>query len=87
MEIGNYNETGLNLVKWHYPPEPEFTTFHHHLTLSQWIILALNQGFNLEKIDEPYATPEIVEKCPHLEHTITVPDNIIMRFRKVKLDG
>lgn len=82
VEIGQYNKEGLNPVEWHYPPEPAFTTFHHHLTLSHWIMLALNHGFKLEHMEEPYATPEIVEQCPHLEHTITVPDNLILRFRK-----
>ncbi|MHA1519569.1 MAG: class I SAM-dependent methyltransferase [Promethearchaeota archaeon] len=82
VEVWRYNEEGLNPVKWNYPPEPAFTTFHHHLTLSHWIMFALRAGFKLEHIDEPYATPEIIEVCPHLKHTVTIPDNLIMRFRK-----
>ncbi len=81
-EVGKYNEEGLTPVKWNYPPLPEFTTFHHHLTLSHWIMLEIQAGFVLEFISEPYATPEIIKECPHLEHTVTVPDNILMRFRK-----
>ena len=81
-ETGRYNDEGLTPIKWNYAPIPEFTSFHHHLTLSHWIMLGIQTGFVLEYISEPYATPEIIEQCPHLEHTVTVPDNILMRFRK-----
>ncbi|MHA1672085.1 MAG: hypothetical protein ACTSYI_00530 [Promethearchaeota archaeon] len=81
-ETGRYNDEGFIPVRWNYPPIPEFTTYHNHLTLSHWIMLGIQAGFVLEYISEPYATPEIIEKCPHLEHTVTVPDNILMRFRK-----
>lgn len=83
VEIGNYTQEGKVPVKWRYKNLPPFDTFHNHKMISSWIMMALECGFSLEFISEPYADETIVEDCPHLVHTITVPDNLIMRFRKI----
>lgn len=86
LEVGRYNEEGLVNVKWTFPQKEKepFHTFHHHLTLSHWIMLTLSAGFQLEYIAEPYADEQIIEACPHLKHTVTVPDNLLVRVRKPK---
>jgi ubiquinone/menaquinone biosynthesis C-methylase UbiE len=82
VEIGKYNEESMYPIKWNYPPHPEFTSFQHHLTISHWLMLGVKAGFSLEYLEEHYATPTIVKECDHLKHTITVPDNFLVRFRK-----
>ncbi|WP_457557523.1 hypothetical protein [Candidatus Harpocratesius sp.] len=45
-------------------------------------MMGINAGFLVEYITELYATYEIIDQCPHLEHPVIVPDNLIIRFRK-----
>ena len=84
VEIGKYNEERMYPIKWSFPPHSEFTSLQQHLTISHWLMLGVKVGFYLEFIAEPFATPMMVKECAHLKHTITVPDNLLVRFRKKK---
>lgn len=82
IEVGNYTNEGMFDIEWLEGDLKGVKTFHNHKMLSTWLMDAISVGFQLEFIEEPYADKEIVRKCPHLEHTITIPDNMIIRFRK-----
>ncbi len=50
--------------------------------LTTWMMYGIEAGFLLDYMEEPFADAEVVKKCAHLAHTISVPDNLILRFKK-----
>ncbi len=84
LEIGRYNEEGFQELSWMIHNNILFKTKHNHITLSNWIMLIISSGLILEYIKEPYADEAIIKVCPHLKHTVTVPDNMLIRVRKPK---
>ncbi|WP_371802168.1 class I SAM-dependent methyltransferase [Candidatus Lokiarchaeum ossiferum] len=82
IEIGNYTSEGKVVVNWNNGSLKGTQTFHNHKMLTTWMMYGINAGFILEFLDEPFANSEILQKCEHLVHTISVPDNLIVRLRK-----
>lgn len=52
------------------------------LTLSQWVNCLIETGFVIEKMGEPYPSPEIVEKYPQLKAAALMPFFLHIRSRK-----
>ena len=82
VEIGEYTKEGKVVVDWNKGALKGAQTFHNHKMLATWMMYGIKAGFILEYIEEPFADAEVVKKCGHLAHTISVPDNLIVRLRK-----
>ncbi len=90
-EVGDYfrNLDG-EAPEWIFsaaPPEataglPEFRTPRFTRTMSQWLNLLLEQGFLLERVQEPRPSDETVRQYPNLQDAQVVAYFIHFRARK-----
>lgn len=65
----------------------EFAIPRFHLTLAEWINLLIDHGFRLERLAEPRAGSEALERHPDLAWTRRVPFFLILRCRREVLGG
>jgi len=76
IEVGDYfrNLEG-EVTEWLFgatPPEvkqvlPKFKTPRFTRTVSQWLNLLIETGFQLERIEEPRPSDETVRACPDMQ--------------------
>ncbi len=91
VEVGDYwGKVDGRIEQWLFssaPPEmkatlepfkmPRFTR-----TLSGWLNLALDTGFTIERLCEPYASEEAIRARPRLERARVVADFLQVRLRR-----
>jgi len=91
VECGDYfNQQPGRIEEWIFGSAPEelkrtlprFRVPRFCRTLSSWMNLLIDAGFVIERIEEPYADDEVVEKCPHLADTRIVAYFLHMRWGK-----
>ncbi len=61
---------------------PMFRTPRFNLTLSAWLNMLAQNGFQLEETVEPHADEMLAQSCPFLADSRLVPMYIIFRWRK-----
>jgi ubiquinone/menaquinone biosynthesis C-methylase UbiE len=95
LVVGNYfglEETrpDQDVEQWYFsaaPPEVKARTRQFRIprffrTLSEYVNTLIESGFRIEKIIEPYADQEAVEKYPHLVETRIVPYSLVLQCYK-----
>ena len=90
VEVGDYFRC-LNgeITEWLFSAAPAsariglplFKIPRFNRTLSQWLNSLVETGFVLERIEEPYASDEIVKACPSVQDTQVVPYFLHIRVR------
>jgi ubiquinone/menaquinone biosynthesis C-methylase UbiE len=91
IEVGDYfrNLDG-EISEWLFgaaPPEakqglPKFKTPRFTRTVSQWINLSIETGFQLERLEEPRPSDETVRDCPDMQDAQVVAYFLHIRARK-----
>src|SRR5262245_57525022 len=91
IEVGDYfrNLSG-EISEWLFgaaPPEakqglPKFKTPRFTRTVSQWLNLLIETGFQLERIEEPRPGDETVRDCPDMQDALVVAYFLHIRARK-----
>jgi ubiquinone/menaquinone biosynthesis C-methylase UbiE len=91
IEVGDYfrNLDG-EISEWLFgaaPPEvkqglPKFKTPRFTRTVSQWLNLLVETGFQLERIEEPRPSDETVRACPDMQDAQVVAYFLHIRARK-----
>jgi ubiquinone/menaquinone biosynthesis C-methylase UbiE len=91
IEVGDYfrNLEG-EITEWLFgaaPPEarqglPKFKTPRFTRTVSQWLNLLIETGFQLERIEEPRPSDETVRDCPDMQDAQVVAYFLHIRARK-----
>jgi ubiquinone/menaquinone biosynthesis C-methylase UbiE len=91
IEVGDYfrNLEG-EITEWLFgaaPPEvkqrlPNFKTPRFTRTVSHWLNLLIETGFQLERIEEPRPSDETVRDCPDLQDAQVVAYFLHIRARK-----
>lgn len=81
-EVGKYFERGGRPMSFSRDSSKGFSIIQQHWPISDWLNMIAGSGFILETAVEPMPDPETIRRCPHMEHTLTVPDIIIFRLRK-----
>lgn len=91
IEVGDYfrNLEG-EITEWLFgaaPPEvkqglPKFKTPRFTRTVSQWLNLLIETGFQLERIEEPRPGDETVRACPDMQDAQVVAYFLHIRARK-----
>jgi ubiquinone/menaquinone biosynthesis C-methylase UbiE len=91
IEVGDYfrNLEG-EITEWLFgaaPPEvkqglPKFKTPRFTRTVSQWLNLLIETGFQLERVEEPRPTDETVRDCPDMQDAQVVAYFLHIRARK-----
>ena len=61
---------------------PPFKTPRFTRTLSEWMNLALDAGFTIERLGEPYVSDEAIRVMPRLVRARVVADFLHVRLRK-----
>jgi hypothetical protein len=61
---------------------PPFRTPRFTRTLSEWMNLALDSGFTIERLGEPYVSDEAIRIMPRLVRARVVADFLHVRLRK-----
>ncbi len=64
--------------------EPKFRTPIFNYTLSYWLNTIIENGFTLEKFDEPYPNDETLKKYPNLDDARIMAYFLIILCRKIK---
>lgn len=91
IEVGDYfRGRHGEVVEWLFsaaPPEaieglPRFQVPRFTRTLSDWLNLVIDNGFRLERIEEPRPSDEAVEKCPAVQDAQVVAYFLLVRARK-----
>jgi SAM-dependent methyltransferase len=91
VECGDYFTQPQGLVEeWTFGAAPEqlrealpkFKVPRFFRTLSNWVNLLLEVGFSVERMQEPHADDEAVQREPHLADTLIVPIFLHIRCRK-----
>ncbi len=92
-EVGGYfhNMEG-ELSEWLFsaaPAEvkkglPKFKVPRYTHTLSQWLNMLIEQGFIIERIEEPCPDDETVKRCPNIQDAQVVAYFLHIRVRKPK---
>lgn len=91
MAVSDYFKEGEGeIIEWiFHEASPELKaklkkfrmpTFHR--TLSGWLNLLIDNGFTIERVLEPTASDEIIEKFPELADTRLISHFLILRCRK-----
>ncbi len=89
--VGNYfQENDPSIQKWHFTATPQkereahppFTMPFFHRTFSTYFSLLREVGFQVDLIEEPYASQELCEKEASLIDTTVYPYFLIMRCVK-----
>jgi ubiquinone/menaquinone biosynthesis C-methylase UbiE len=93
IEVGDYfkNKEG-EIDEWIFSAAPphlkhslrKFKTPKFTRTLTQWMNAIIGAGFNIEQVNEPYASDEIVKQQPRLQDTQLVAYFLHIRCRKPK---
>src|SRR5499426_3019043 len=91
IEVGDYfrNLEG-EITEWLFgaaPPEvkqglPKFKTPRFTRTVSQWLNLLIETGFQLERVEEPRPSDETVRDCPDMQDAQVVAYFLHIRARK-----
>lgn len=91
IEVGDYfrNLEG-EVTEWLFgaaPPEakqgfPKFKPPRFTRTVSQWLNLLIETGFQLERIEEPRPSGETVRDCPDMQDAQVVAYFLHIRARK-----
>ena len=91
FEIGDYfrNLDG-DITEWLFSAAPahvkedlpKFKIPRFTRTISQWLNLLIEQGFVLERIEEPRPSEQVVRKCPNIQDTQVVAYFLHIRARK-----
>jgi ubiquinone/menaquinone biosynthesis C-methylase UbiE len=94
IEVGGYfrNIDG-EISEWLFgatPPEvkqglPKFRTPRFTRTVSQWLNLLIETGFQLERVEEPRPSDETVRACPDMQDAQVVAYFLHIRARKPEL--
>lgn len=87
---GYFNNMHGDISEWIFsaaPPEvkqglPKFIVPRHTHTLSQWLNMLLEQGFIIERIEEPYPDDETVRQCPNIQDAQVIAYFLHVRVRK-----
>lgn len=91
IEVGRYYEvTNGRVDEWIFgsaPLElrvqyPKFKVPYFHRTLSEWINLIAASGFQVERMEEPRPTDEVVAQLPYLQDATVVSYFLQVRVRK-----
>jgi ubiquinone/menaquinone biosynthesis C-methylase UbiE len=95
LEVGDYfrNLEG-EMMEWLFGAAPaeiqaktaRFKTPRFTRTISQWLNLLLEQGFQLERIEEPWPSDETVQACPEVQDAQIVAYFLHIRARKPRLE-
>ncbi|MFX1234244.1 MAG: hypothetical protein ACFFBY_06735 [Promethearchaeota archaeon] len=92
LMCGDYfNELEVSIEEWIFSAAPidlvkdmnKFRVPRFHRTLSTWFNTLIDIGFKLEKLHEPQAHKEALEKDPHLIDCNIVANFLIIRCRKL----
>ena len=91
FEVGNYfqNREG-QIGEWIFSAAPEeetqdlplFRTPRFTRTLGQWINLLIDNGFHLERVEEPRPSDEVVRAHPNVQDAQVVAYFLLCRARK-----
>jgi ubiquinone/menaquinone biosynthesis C-methylase UbiE len=91
LELGGYfhGETS-RILQWLFgaaPKElratlPKFQTPWFHHTLSEWFNTMVAAGFAIERVEEPTASDEVVQRCRDMQDTQVMPYFLHIRGRK-----
>ena len=91
VEVGDYwGKVDGRVEEWIFSSTPAglkaelepFKTPRFTRTLSAWLNLALDSGFAIERLCEPYASDEAIRARPRLERARVVADFLQVRLRK-----
>ena len=92
FEIGDYfrNLNG-EISEWIFTAAPEkvrkglseFEIPVFTMTVSQWLNLLIDSGFNIERIGEPRPDDETVKKCPKIQDAQVIAYYLHIRARKL----
>lgn len=66
---------------------PKFKSPRFTRTLSQWLNLAIDTGFQLERVSEPLPSNATVQVCPDVQDAQVVAYFLHLRFRKPTIDS
>jgi len=89
--VGRYfQENSPSIQKWYFTAtsdeerraHPPFKMPFFHRTLSTYFSLLKESGFQVESLDEPHASQEVIEKEPKLYDTTIYPYFLIFRCLK-----
>ncbi len=91
IEVGDYfrNLNG-DIVEWTFNEVPtelkqkylKFKTPRFTRTISQWLNLLIDTGFQIERVEEPKPTDESVRECPNIKDAQVVAYFLHIRLRK-----
>jgi ubiquinone/menaquinone biosynthesis C-methylase UbiE len=91
LEIGRYYEQPADRVEtWLFQAAPAalrqtlrpFRVPRFHRTLASWVNAMVSAGWVIERVEEPRASDETVERCPYLQDTQVAPFFLHVRCRK-----
>lgn len=91
MQVGDYfGSTDGQIEEWIFgfaPPElkgmlRKFRAPRFHMTLSRWLNAIVDAGFIIERVHEPTASDETIERFPHLADTRIISHFLIVRCRR-----
>lgn len=92
IEVGRYFENQeVDIVEWIFHSAPsevtegltKFKIPRFRRTISQWLNLLLETGFQLERIEEPRPCDEVVRECPEVQDAQIVAYFLHIRARKI----
>jgi ubiquinone/menaquinone biosynthesis C-methylase UbiE len=93
LEIGRYYEQPDGRVEtWLFKAAPKalretlrpFRVPRFHRTLSAWLNAVVERGWSIERVEEPTASDDVVDRCPHLQDTQVAPYFLHVRCRKAR---
>lgn len=87
---GYFHNMHGDISEWIFsaaPPEvkqsfSKFKVPRHTHTISQWLNMLLEQGFVLERLEEPYPDDETVRQCPNIQDAQVIAYFLHVRVRK-----
>ncbi|MBI1851770.1 MAG: class I SAM-dependent methyltransferase [Planctomycetes bacterium] len=91
LEVGRYFErTDGHVDEWLFsaaPAEakqglPLFRVPTFHRTVAEWMNAIVAAGFAIERVEEPFASDDVVRRCPSLQDTQQAPYFLHVRCRK-----
>jgi ubiquinone/menaquinone biosynthesis C-methylase UbiE len=91
LEIGGYYDQSKGRVEtWLFKAVPEslratlrpFQVPRFQRTLSFWLNTVVAAGWTIERVEEPTASDDVVQRCPYLQDTQVAPFFLHVRCRK-----
>lgn len=87
---GYFDDNPGAVEEWSFgmaPPElrdqyPLFQTLRFNLTISQWLNLGVQAGFQFEEAAEPHLDEESAQRYPFLADSRLIPMSILFRWKK-----